>query len=454
MNDNHIAVINELHEAMYTAAVVGGYVRDTLLNRESKDVDIVTSALPSEVAEIMSSLDCVEGVDFVGAAFGVTLVRFKDGTTCEVATFRTEGAYGDNRHPDDVTFTMDVREDLKRRDFTINALLMGPDGKVDDFVGGLSDLNAGLIRAIGDPNERFKEDALRMLRAVRFACQLDFTIEHETRHAIYRNADLLKNISAERVQMEFSKILTSGNAAIGVDLLAQLNLLSIFLPEWEEMFACEQDPAHHPEGNVYYHTLLALERLPKPCSLTLALGALLHDVGKPSTTARHINVVTGETRITAHGHDEAGVPIAEAILRRLKYPNEVIDKVKYLVGEHMKFRVLGDMRRSKRLRFVRHEHFNELLELHRVDALAGSGNLNNYEDAVELLKHTPPEVLRPTPLINGHDLINMGLKPGPLFKIALNVVEDMQLNGLISSREEALDAANKFTLEFQEPTVE
>jgi poly(A) polymerase len=425
-------IVELLVDAGHEAYFVGGCVRDLLLGLEPKDFDITTSAEPMEVAGVFSD------VEFIGAHFGVTLVKFL-GVKAEVATFRVDGVYSDGRRPDQVQLTTDVREDVKRRDFTVNALLLTHTGKLVDYVGGTADLRKRLLRTVGNPVERFSEDPVRMLRAIKFACKKMFYLDADLIAAAHFMADDLKYVSAERVADELSAILTSGDAARGVELLVELGLSRVVLPELDLMKETPQNTKHHPEGDVLTHTLGLLSRLERDCSLTLALGALLHDVGKPATLGYDQN---GEP--TAHGHEEVGAEIAESILRRLKFSNEVVATVTTLVDQHMRFRVLEDMKKSKQLRFVRQPNFEELLELHRIDALSGSGKLTNYFFAAKLHEETPPEVIRPVRLVTGNDLVKLGGKPGPLFKEILTAVEDQQLEGTLTTREAALSYAYSY----------
>jgi poly(A) polymerase len=431
-------VLNRLVDAGHEAYFVGGAVRDLLLNLEPKDYDVATSATPEQVAKVF------ENVELVGAHFGVSLVKL-EGCTVEVATFRVDGNYSDGRRPDAVTVTRDIKEDVRRRDFTMNALLMTNTGRVVDYVGGLLDLAKGLVRAVGDPDERFKEDPVRMLRAVKFAAKRRMRLGVRLSEAATRNRKLLERVAPERVAKELSDILTSGNADYGFRLLHDLGLSEVVLPEFDRLKDTPQNPLHHPEGDVMVHTLGVMSRLDKDCSLTLALAALLHDFGKPDTLAFDSNGYP-----TAHGHDEVGAKIAERVLRRLKFPNEVVDKVATLVDQHMRFRVLPEMKKAKQLRFVRQPHFEELLKLHHMDALAGSGKLGSYFFAVKLLDLTPPEVLRPERLVTGDDLLKMGAKPGPLFREVLEAVENQQLEGNFTTREEALGYARSYLSAFEE----
>lgn len=421
------SVLSALTLAGHEAWFVGGCVRDHLLGRESKDVDICTSATPDEIRAVFPD------AEMVGAHFGVSLIKTMEGTV-EVATYRLDGAYSDGRHPDEVKFTKDVLEDLQRRDFTVNALLMGIDGEVVDHVGGVSDLRDGILRCVGFPAKRFTEDALRVMRAVRFACQLGFTIEPVTFDALTSSANLLRNVSRERIAQELVKILTSGKAGYGIRLMDLARMFPYVMPELWILKETAQNPKHHPEGNVLTHTICVVKQLKKGCSQTLALGALLHDIGKPES----FGIKNGQP--TFYGHDEMGAKTAERILTDLRFSNDVISQVVFLVENHMKFMVADQMRRGKLLRWVRQDGFEELLELHRMDALAGSGNLNHYEFVSKVLAETPPDKIRPEQLVNGNDLIDLGHKPGPQFKEWLEYVETLQLEGMIDTREQAMMA--------------
>jgi poly(A) polymerase len=418
-------VLTSLEEAGFEAYIVGGYVRDSLLNRPSHDVDLATAATPDQIRAIFPDSE------IVGAHFGVTLIR-EGAESIEVATFRLDGAYSDSRRPDSVAFTTDFGEDVKRRDFTIGALAMTSSGEVRDLVGGLKDLAARRIVAIGDPDVRFREDPVRMLRAVRIACQLGFIIEDRTMFAILRNAQLLKGVSIERVQKELNSILTSGAAAHGIELLLQSGLLVLFLPEVRAMIGVAQNPKHHPEGDVYIHTLKLLSPLEAGCSLTLALAALLHDIGKPATAG----VKDGQP--TFYGHEEVGAEMVGKILSRLSYSSDVIDIVRSHVAQHMRFMGAKDMRQAKLYRFVRQDNFGELLALHRLDCGAGVGKAENAEFVEKVLGEVPLEAIHPERLLSGKDLIDFGLKPGPQFRVLLDALETEQLEGRIATKQGAL----------------
>lgn len=417
-------IVSTLKSRKHQAYFVGGCVRDLLLGREPKDYDVATDARPQRIVELFPNSD------LVGAHFGVVLVRENEAQV-EVATFRSDHAYSDGRRPDAVNFENDPRQDVLRRDFTINALLLDPhSGDVLDFVGGKEDLNRGVVRAIGDPETRFREDHLRLLRAVRFAARLDFSIEPETMHAIRRLHERIRDVSAERVRDELARILTEGGARRGFELLDESGLLGDILPEIAALKGVEQPPQFHPEGDVWTHTLLMLGGLRDP-TITLALGVLLHDVGKPPTFRI-------AERIRFDGHVEAGVEIALDILTRLRFSNDQIRQVEALIANHMRFKDVDQMRESTLKRFLRLDRFGEHLELHRLDCLASHGNLNHYQMMKERLEGLSTEELLPNPLLTGDDLIAAGYRPGPSFSRILRLAEDAQLESRITTREEAL----------------
>lgn len=420
-------IVRWLRVEGHSAWLVGGCVRDLLLGRVPKDFDVATSATPAELLRIFP------GAGQIGAHFGVVLVH-EDAAHVEVATFRTDLDYADGRRPSAVHFESSPQQDVLRRDFTINALLLDPDtGEVLDYVGGRADLDARIVRAIGDPVRRFQEDHLRMLRAVRFAARLEFTIEPATLAAIQKLAPEIRHISIERVRDEISRILTEGGARRGFELLDAAGLLREVLPEVSALKGVEQPPQFHPEGDVWTHTLIMLEGLREP-SVELALGVLLHDIGKPATFRI-------ADRIRFDGHVEKGVEIAHALLNRLRYPNAVIERVEALIDNHMRFKDLPNMRESKIKRFLRMPNFEEHLALHRLDCLSSHGSLANYDFARNKQREVPPEQLRPVPLVTGHDLIAAGCKPGPAFGAALHEAEDAQLEGRVATKEEALKIA-------------
>ena len=525
-----LEIVRKLRAAGYEAYFAGGCVRDLLLGREPKDFDVATSAEPEVV------LGMFERTFAVGAQFGVVLVATfggADGGTCgtsdgprgaeeesekpeyvvtEVATFRSDGAYSDGRHPDAVRYTKSAEEDVRRRDFTINGLLLDPEklieagiveshpshknrdvarvghpnglpgsekeqpqilrlttprlkstpgapfakddklqlnaqddkpqlnfeddsnlsGAVIDFVGGVADLEAGVVRAIGKAEARFEEDRLRMLRAVRFAARFGFAIEEETKRAIQELAKRIDSGSRERVRDELTKMLTEGHARRAFELLDETGLLDEVLPEIARMKGVEQPPEYHPEGDVWVHTLGLLGQLDAGCSATLAWGALLHDVGKPPTFRRAVD------RIRFDGHVEVGVAMGEEICRRFRFSNEETGQIVALIENHMRFAMADRMKASTLKRFFRMERFEEHLALHKMDCLAASGNLDHWEFVRERWQAMPEETLRPKPLLTGRELIAAGYKPGAGFKEMLRAVEDAQLEGAIGTEDEAL----------------
>jgi putative nucleotidyltransferase with HDIG domain len=421
------SIVRQLRESGHAAWLVGGCVRDLLLGITPKDFDIATSAPPDALLAMFPK------ADRVGAHFGVVLVHEEDAHV-EVATFRHDLDYKDGRRPSGVHFETNPEKDVLRRDFTINALLLDPfSGEVVDYTGGRADLEARIIRAIGDPTRRFQEDHLRLLRAVRFAARLNFTIESATFAAIRQLAPAIRTISAERVRDEISRILIEGGARRGFELLDDSGLLREILPEVAAMKGVEQPPEFHPEGDVWTHTLIMLDGLHEP-SLELALGVLLHDVGKPATFRI-------ADRIRFDGHVEKGVEIARKLLGRLRFSNDTIERVEALIANHMRFKDVPNMRESKVKRFLRMPEFEEHMALHRLDCLSSHGSLVNYDFVRSKQNELPPEDLKPAPLITGRDLIHAGCKPGPAFAVALHEAEDAQLEGRVTTKEEALHVA-------------
>ena len=451
MKDFATSILQTLRREGYQAYLVGGCVRDLLLKREPKDYDVATSAKPAEVMQLFPETYAV------GAQFGVVLVPLpKDGrasatvddsspeelppegsthpAAVEVATFRNDIGYSDGRHPDEVRFSRDPREDVARRDFTINGMLLDPvTDEVLDYVGGRDDLRSGIIRTIGDPEHRFAEDKLRMLRAVRFAARFEYTIEPATFAAIQKLASQIEVVSRERVRDELTRMLTEGHARRAFLLLHETGLLPHVLPEISAMHGVEQPPQFHPEGDVFVHTLLLLENLPHPCPMTLAWGALLHDVGKPPTFR------VAPDRIRFDNHVEVGVKIAEDICRRLRFSNHETEQILALVDNHMRFGDATRMKQSTLKRFLRLPRFDEHMALHRADCLASHRNLATYDFIREKRAEIPPETIRPRPLVTGEDLIAQGHAPGPKFREILNAVEDAQLEGQLPSRDAALE---------------
>lgn len=421
----------KLNKAGHTAFFAGGCVRDKLLGLEPKDYDIATSAVPSEV------LGLFPGSNEVGAHFGVVIVKH-EGHHTEIATFRTDGSYGDGRRPDSVTFST-PDEDAHRRDFTINGLFEDPEtGGIIDHVGGVRDLEAKLIRAIGTPADRFREDALRLLRAVRFSTTLGFPIEPETFAAIRDNAHLLDKISPERIRDEFSKIITSPNRRRGLELLVDTGLIAHFMPEVLPLIGCDQPPEWHPEGDVYIHTRIMLEMLAPDAPLELCLATLLHDIAKPPT-----RTIDPDGRIRFNGHDALGAEMAEEILTRLRYPNAVIRDAAHMVSRHMQFMNVQQMRKAKLKRFMSEPTFPQEMELHRVDCASSNGFTDNYDFLNEKAEEFSYEPLIPPPLVTGKDLIARSLKPGPRFKDILEEIQTEQLENRLTTREAALEYLEK-----------
>jgi len=447
LKDHAISIVRTLRERGHQAYLVGGCVRDMVLGHEPADYDVTTDATPDQVMRIFPETYAV------GAQFGVVLVPpgspdarelrpAVDATSVptdhskadvvEVATFRSDIGYSDGRHPDRVQFSTDPREDVERRDFTINGLLLDPiKGEILDFVGGQQDLKAGIIRTIGSPEQRFEEDKLRMLRAVRFAARFEYTIDPATFAAMQKLAGNIHQVSRERVRDELSKMLIEGHARRAFLLLDESGLLQQVLPEISAMKGVAQPPQFHPEGDVFVHTLLLLEKLPRPSPMTLAWGALLHDVGKPAT-------FRVADRIRFDGHVEVGVKMAEQICRRFRFSNHDTEQILALVKNHMRFGDVQRMKESTLKKFMRLPQFEEHLELHRLDCQSSHGDLTSYEFTREKLVSTPEASMRPAPLVTGNDLINAGYVPGPRFKEILAAVEDSQLEGQLQNKEQAL----------------
>ncbi len=448
MKDFATSIVQTLRERGFVAYLVGGCVRDLLLGREPNDYDVATNAKPDEVMRIFPETYAV------GAQFGVVLVPLPESdpdkaradetqgsshpAAVEVATFRSDIGYSDGRHPDEVRFSVDPREDVARRDFTINGMLLDPivipePGEVLDFVGGRDDLKAGIIRTIGVPEHRFAEDKLRMLRAVRFAARFEYAIDPHTFSAMQKLAQEIEVVSRERVRDELTRMLTEGHARRAFLLLDESGLLRHVLPEISVMKGVEQPPEFHPEGDVFVHTLLLLENLPQPCPATLAWGALLHDVGKPPTFR------VAPDRIRFDDHVEVGVKMAEEICARLRFSNDDTAQILALVKNHMRFGQATRMSQSTLKRFLRLPEFDQHLALHRADALASHGNLSTYEFVRQKRDEIPAETIRPAPLVTGDDLIAAGHAPGPKFREILNAVEDAQLEGRLPTRDAALE---------------
>ncbi|HZE57772.1 MAG TPA: CCA tRNA nucleotidyltransferase [Chthoniobacterales bacterium] len=420
-------IARRLRSAGHVAYFAGGCVRDLLSGKPPKDVDIATDARPEVVQKLFPRTYAV------GAHFGVIVV-LENGFQFEVATFRSDGAYLDGRHPVEVHFAT-AGEDAARRDFTINGMFFDPEKEeVIDSVGGRQDLERKLIRAIGDPGQRFAEDRLRMLRAVRFATVLGFEIDSPTWEAIVASAASITLISAERIREELVKTFLSPNRARGWDLLDASGLMRNILPELEAMKGCEQPPQFHPEGDVFKHTRIMLEMLPPESSLPLVFSVLFHDVAKPATA-----VVDEEGRIRFNGHDRIGAEMTEAIMERLRFSRAEIDATVEAVRQHMVFKDVPNMRVAKLKRFMARPTFEDELELHRVDCASSHAMLDNYEFLLKKKEEFANEPIIPPPLVRGDDLIAMGMKPGPKFGEILEAVETRQLEGALRDREEAIE---------------
>lgn len=423
-----ISIVKTLTRQGHKAYFAGGCVRDQLMGLEPDDIDIATSATPEEIIKLFPK------TFEKGKAFGVISVMI-NGEEFEVATFRKEGKYSDGRRPDRVEWT-DDQQDALRRDFTINGLFFDPlKNRVIDYVGGEADIKNKIIRTIGNAHHRFDEDKLRMMRAVRFSSRFQYPLEAETRKALVEMADQITEVSPERIREELIKILTQPHADQGVDLLSQVGILKIILPEIEAMKGVEQPPQFHPEGDVYVHTLLLLKNLNRP-NPVLAMGALLHDVGKPET-------FVVKERIRFDRHTEVGAEIAKKILRRLRFSNQEIDRICSLILQHLQFINVKRMRKSRLKRFLMQPHFEDHLELHRLDCLACHQIFDNYDfcrEKFEELKLEPPPL---KPLVTGHDLIKLGFKPGPIFKKILETIETAVLEGEIKKKNEGLKLAKK-----------
>ncbi len=436
-----VEIARRLRQAGYEALLAGGCVRDLALGGSPKDYDVATAAEPTRVMEMFPQSYGV------GAHFGVVLVETAPGgerVVTEVATFRSDGSYSDGRRPDAVRYTTSAAEDAARRDFTINGLFLDPvraQGNlreaVLDFVGGLDDLDAGVVRAIGCAEQRFAEDHLRLLRGVRFAARLRFEIEKQTWSPMRAMASALGQVSRERVRDELTRMLTEGSSRRALEMLEETEMLAVVLPEVARMRGVEQPAEFHPEGDVWEHTLRLMEQLETGCSSTLAWGALLHDVGKPTTFRR------APERIRFDGHVEVGVRMSEEITRRLRFSRDDSEQIATLVAHHMRFGDVMRMKESTLKRFFRLESFAEHLALHRMDCLASHGNLGNWKYAKQRWETTPEVAIHPKRLVTGRDLIAAGFRAGPGFSKVLQTVEDAQLERAVTTREAALKMALK-----------
>ncbi|MEX1000267.1 MAG: CCA tRNA nucleotidyltransferase [Thermodesulfobacteriota bacterium] len=424
-------VVVELRKAGHKAFCVGGCARDTLLGIEPKEYDITTSATPEEVSEIFPHTVPI------GVSFGVILV-ITGKYQFEVATFRKDQSYTDGRHPDKVIYSSEEQEDVRRRDFTINGMLYDPvQEEVIDYVDGIRDIKSKIVQTIGDPYERFNEDKLRMMRAIRFSSRYNFELNLDTFQAIEKLAVDITQVSSERIRDEITKIITQSNPGHGLNMLSVSGLLKYILPEVEIMHGVEQPPEFHPEGDVFIHTCLVLDKLHKNqgglVSPELAIGALLHDVGKPPT-------FSVSDRIRFNGHDKLGADMSKRICRELKFSNKQIEVIYALIRDHLKFKDVFNMKKSTLKRFIGMPHFEEHMALHLADCQASHGLTAAYDFVMEKYNDFEEEEIKPAPLISGRELIEMGYKPGPLFSDILNFVEEAQLEGEITNTQEAIEA--------------
>ncbi len=418
-------IANALHAAGFTAYFAGGCIRDLLLGRPVQDIDIATDAVPAEIQRLFPDHRAV------GAQFGVILVKAEN-IPFEVATFRSDLAYRDGRHPEGIRFSS-PQEDAQRRDFTVNGLFYDPRRRVIlDYVGGESDLKARIIRTIGAPDDRFSEDHLRLMRAVRFAAALDFSIDDETWEALNRLAPMIRRIAPERIREELLKCLTRQGADTALDLLERSGLLAAILPEVSAMVGIPQPEAYHPEGDVFTHVRAMYAAAAYPLPDALAMGILLHDIAKPPTFRIR-------DRIRFNGHVEQGVALSRRIMERLRFSREETGRVGELVAAHLQFMHVRDMRPSRLKRFLRMDNFDLHLELHRLDCLGSHRLLDHHAFCREQLAALGTEAIRPPPLVTGRDLIELGLRPGPRFKAILHEIETLQLEDRLTTRAEALD---------------
>ena len=432
MRETAIDVVRKLQNAGFEAYFAGGCVRDQLMGQKPKDYDVATNALPNQVRKVF------QGSLGVGAHFGVMLVK-QDGYTIEIATFRTDGKYKNGRRPESVTFAT-MEKDAQRRDFTINGMFYDPLAeKLFDYVGGKDDISSKVIQCIGDPEERFNEDHLRLLRAIRFATRLRFSLQKGTFDAIQNAAPCISCISPERIRDELDRIWSDPNRLRGFDLLVKSGLMAEILPEILELQGCEQPPQWHPEGDVFVHTRMMLALLEPTASLPLVLSVLFHDIAKPATQTFD----EADGRIRFNGHDQVGAEMTEGILRRLRYSNEVIQATCKSVANHMKFKDVRKMRKSKLKRFMATKDFTNELELHRIDCLCSNGLLDNYTYLQEQLITSKEAPIIPPRLVTGSDLIALGWSPGPLIGKMLTEIQTQQLEGNLTTKEDGLAWAKK-----------
>lgn len=430
-NEEELAsqIAQKLTQAGFVAYFAGGCVRDLIMNQSAKDYDIATTASPDQVISLFDKTVAV------GKQFGVVIVVLGE-HQFEIATFRREGPYLDGRHPAQVSFTS-PEEDAKRRDFTINGLFFDPmKQEVIDYVKGKEDIKAKLIRTIGNPEERFEEDRLRMLRAIRFAANLGFEIESKTWDTIKRLRNKIHSVSQERIRDELVKMFTRSNAGLGLELLSESGLLAEILPEIEVMKGVAQPPEYHPEGDVFIHTKMLMDQLDKP-SVVLAFGALLHDVGKPATYSDEGG------KIHFYNHPHVGVQIAEKLLTKLRFSNREIADILSCIENHMKFANVKEMRIGKLKQFVARENFDTELTLHKIDCLASHGKLELYQFLQEKVSEFKAEEMKPKPILNGNDLMSVGIKAGPIMKEILEEAYSLQLEHKIKSKSEAIEWVKK-----------
>ena len=421
------AIVARLQEAGFTALYAGGCVRDRLRGSEPHDYDIATDAKPEQVQALFRRTVAV------GAQFGVICVMDED-REFQVASFRADGLYIDGRHPESVTFST-PEQDAQRRDFTVNGLFFDPIAeRLIDYVGGQRDLEARLLRAIGNPADRFREDRLRLLRAVRFATVLGFDVEPATWRAVRENAAHIREVSAERIRDELVKIFLAPARVRGWDLLDESGLMREVLPELENLKGCEQPPQFHPEGDVFKHTRIMLGLLPAEVTVPLVFSVLFHDIGKPGTAS-----VDPDGRIRFSGHDKLGAEMTERLMIRLRFSRAEIDATVEAVAQHMVFKDVQQMRVAKLKRFMARPHFDEEMELHRVDCTSSHGMLDNYEFLKNKRAEFASEPLIPPALITGRDLIALGLQPSPRFSEILEAVQSRQLEGTLTDHEAALE---------------
>jgi len=419
------AMAGQFRIAGYQCLIVGGAVRDLLLGKTPHDLDLVTTATPEESAAIFTEHK------IVGASFGVSLIKYQ-GYEFEVATAREERNYMDGRHPESVRYSKDFSVDAARRDFTINAMMLDPaDGRIYDFFDGRHDLRKGIIRTVGNPEERFAEDHLRMLRAVRFAARLGFDIGDETAAAIRKLAGNCRSLPGERLRQELSGILTSPHPDRGMELASSLGILRHILPEVDAMHGVTQPPEFHPEGDVWQHTMLMLREIAIPDEL-LAWSVLLHDVGKPP-----VRSVETSGRIRFFDHEGAGAVIADGILKKMRFANQDREAITGAVKNHMRFASVREMKETKLRRLLAGKYFAMELELHRLDCLSCHGKMECFVFLTDQLIKRPECDELPEPFVRGRDLIAVGKKPQPAFSKILQKTYDRQLAGKFNSPEEA-----------------